>query len=235
MNVMSAILYASHLWDCECMSISRYTNGICFLFRCFVKFRFAAFRNLNIWMCVNMQKTQITLYTSPYVPEPIFWISSYSSCGLRREISELSKSELCAAAAAMPLVIVPFDNNNCVNVFRYANWMCNSLGERAAAIYCSINFTCLNNIVRVLFASVRAYIGNTQSPKNVERKKIYYTVTFASLGRWSLLLCAGAVFLLSSHNITFGGFSCWLPEARTELKLCEFFNQTCTWQLIREC
>lgn len=31
-----------------------------------------------------------TLYTSPYVPEPIFWISSYSSCGFLREISELS-------------------------------------------------------------------------------------------------------------------------------------------------
>lgn len=46
--------------------------------------------------------------------------------------------------------------------------MYNSLGERAAAIYSFINFTCLNNIVRVLFASVRAHIGNTQSPKNVE-------------------------------------------------------------------
>lgn len=52
-----------------------------------------------------VKQTQITLYTSPYVPEPIFWISSYSSCGLRRDISELSKSELCAdGAAAMPLV-----------------------------------------------------------------------------------------------------------------------------------
>lgn len=29
----------------------------------------------------------ITLYTSPYVPDPIFCISSYSSCGFLLEIS----------------------------------------------------------------------------------------------------------------------------------------------------
>lgn len=70
-------------------------------------------RNMQMWNCAETIIVQITLYTSPYVPEPIFWISSYSSWGLRREISELSKSELCAVAAAMPPPI-SVRNSRCV-------------------------------------------------------------------------------------------------------------------------
>lgn len=48
------------------------------------------------------------------MPDPIFWISSYSSCGLRRDISELSKFDAvaidvelwCAAAMMMTMVAV---------------------------------------------------------------------------------------------------------------------------------
>lgn len=57
----------------------------------------------------------LTLYTSPYVPEPILWISSYSSSGLRREIPELNKLVVAwwailstfFASGALPAAIRP--------------------------------------------------------------------------------------------------------------------------------